>query len=127
MAEEWHTNEPPRDRQAERCAAYAAEFGGIEKKHKHDYRNTQYASIVGQVGCGVAIGLWWHPFETKPCFAMKSSLAFERYAVSAHTVEAVLVLSRSPSLNRAPSLATASVVFHLRIRRSFRSMETCDL
>ncbi|BAU38760.1 hypothetical protein APT_01678 [Acetobacter pasteurianus NBRC 101655] len=62
MAEEWRTNEPPHDRQAERYAAYAAEFGGIEKKHKDDYRNTQYASIVGQVGCGVAIGLWWHPF-----------------------------------------------------------------
>ncbi|GAN61884.1 hypothetical protein AIN02nite_28760 [Acetobacter indonesiensis] len=47
--------------------------------------------------------------------------------MSAQTLEAVLVLFSSPSRNRAPSLAAASVVFHFRLNRNFRSMETWDL
>jgi len=44
---------------------------------------------------------------------MKYSFAFERQAVFAHTADAVLVVSSKPSLNRAQSLATAFIVFHL--------------
>jgi len=59
-------------------------------------------------------------------FFMESSSLFKKLTVSARTVEAVVVFSSSPSLNRTPSLAGASVVFHFRMNRNFRLMETWD-
>src|SRR5690242_18622453 len=46
--------------------------------------------------------------ETKPLFAMNTSFAADRYAVSAQTPPAVLVLSSRPSRSRRPSWAAAS-------------------
>jgi hypothetical protein len=76
---------------------------------------------------GLRCGFFLWIFGTKLSLSMKASLAFERYAVSAQTLEAVLVLSSKPSRSLEPSLAAASVVFHFRISRNFRSMEMCDL
>jgi len=73
-------------------------------------------------GHGLEMGLFLWTFETEPCLSIKSSLAFERSAVSARPVEAVLLLSSSLSRSRTPSLAPASVAFHFRTSGNFRSI-----
>lgn len=46
----------------QRRAEYEAEFGEIEARHREEYQIARHGSVIGQVLCGVAIGLWWHPF-----------------------------------------------------------------
>jgi hypothetical protein len=43
---------------------------------------------------GLRCGFFLWTFETKPSLSMKASLAFKRYAVSAETLEAVLVVQQ---------------------------------
>ena len=77
--------------------------------------------IAGDIGRFAGFLRWRR--EVKPFFVMNASFAADRYAVSAQTLAAVLLLSSRPSRSRRPSWAAASVVSHLRMKPKPRSIE----